>query len=840
MENNPELQLAWQFIQNTGTHLFLTGKAGTGKTTFLKRLKELTPKRMVVVAPTGIAAINAGGVTIHSFFQLPFAPYVPESTFVTSAQSHFRFGKEKINIIRSMDLLVIDEISMVRADLLDAIDAVLRRYRDHHTPFGGVQLLMIGDLQQLAPIVKEDDWQLLQSYYDTSFFFGSRALKQAEYVTIELKQVYRQSDSTFVKLLNKIRDNEADDAVFQELNKRYIPRFQPKEEDGYIRLTTHNYQAQHYNDSRLISLPGQTYSFRAAIEGVFPEAAFPAEEELTLKQGAQIMFIKNDLSADHRYYNGKIGRVTKVSKEGIRVIPNGETQDFLLEKEEWSNSKYTLNPETKEITEVVEGTFRQYPVRLAWAITIHKSQGLTFERAIIDANASFAHGQVYVALSRCKSLEGLILGSPLSRETIISDSTIDEFTRKAEIEAPDSDRLKTLQRSYFYDLLSEQFDFRVLEQHFSRVLRLLDEHFYRLYPKLLERYKTASELYKTKIIKVADTFKTQYTGLIAASEQYAANKQLQQRISSGAHYFQKQLLEILEPLLADSRIQTDNKELKKKYTEALDAFKEALLIKKGTLAFSEKNGFSVSTFLKNKAVLTLNVEQAEATNGKAERKSRSVSASDKIEIPSDILHPELYKQLVAWRNAEASKAGLPVYTIIQQKAILGIVNVLPGDMASLIRIPYFGKKGAEKYGEVLLEMVNRFVEENGIERPDIMSFSASEQPKEPKPDTKEPKRDTKEPKPDTKEITYQLFMQGKSIEEIAKERELVTGTIAGHLGYYVHERKIKIEQLVSQEKLKKIMNYLQTHPNDKGITVIKAALGDTVSYAEIRLVLSSL
>lgn len=841
MEENHEIELAWQVIENTGTHLFLTGKAGTGKTTFLRRLKELTPKRMVVVAPTGIAAINAGGVTIHSFFQLNFAPYIPESTFNSAQQGFHKFGKEKINIIRSMDLLVIDEISMVRADQLDAIDAVLRRHRDRSKPFGGVQLLMIGDLQQLAPVVKEEDWSLLSSYYDTAFFFGSHSLKETEYITIELKKVYRQSDTEFVGLLNKIREKEADDAVLEELNKRYLPGFRPREEEGYIRLTTHNYQAQQYNDRQLLSLSGRAFSFQAKVEGTFPESAYPADEMLTVKEGAQIMFIKNDSSGEHRYYNGMIGLVTAVSKDGIRVKGNGESQDFLLETEEWTNIKYSLNPQTKEITEEVEGTFRQYPIRLAWAITIHKSQGLTFERAIIDANASFAHGQVYVALSRCKSLQGLVLSSPLRRESIISDDTIDEFTRNAGEMTPDKHKLALLRQHYFYELLCEQFDFHPIEQHFLRLLRLLDEHLYRLYPKLLERYKTTADLYKTQIMKVADTFKLQYSALLMGAEDYTANPKLNERVMAGAHYFRQHLEDLLTPLITSTKVETDNKELKKKFSEAADAMKTALHVKLGTLCYTEKEGFSVSAFLKQKAVLTLSVSGGEAasSSGRSERKSRT---AEKIEVPTDILHPELYKQLIAWRNSEAAKAGLPVYTIIQQKAILGIVNLLPNDAASLIRIPYFGKRGAEKYGDALLEMVNRYVEEHGIERPQMPTATLTvnngiKTSKEPKP-LKEAKS-VKEPKPDTKEVTYRLFRQGKSIEEIAKERELVSGTIAGHLEHYVRSGEVKIEQLVAREKITKIIRYVQAHGSDKGLTVIKAALGDDVSYADIRLVLAA-
>lgn len=841
MEENHELELAWQVIENTGTHLFLTGKAGTGKTTFLRRLKELTPKRMVVVAPTGIAAINAGGVTIHSFFQLNFAPYIPESTFNSAQQSFHKFGKEKINIIRSMDLLVIDEISMVRADQLDAVDSVLRRYRDRSKPFGGVQLLMIGDLQQLAPVVKEEDWNLLTSYYDTAFFFGSHSLKETEYITIELKKVYRQSDTAFVGLLNKIREKEADESVLEELNKRYFPEFRPREEEGYIRLTTHNYQAQQYNDRQLLSLSGRAFSFQARVEGTFPESAYPADEMLTVKEGAQIMFIKNDSSGEHRYYNGMIGLVTAVGKDGIRVKGNGESQDFLLETEEWTNSKYSLNPQTKEITEEVEGTFRQYPIRLAWAITIHKSQGLTFERAIIDANASFAHGQVYVALSRCKSLQGLVLSSPLRRESIISDDTIDEFTRNAGELTPDKHKLALLRQHYFYELLCEQFDFHPLEQHFARVLRLLDEHLYRLYPKLLERYKETIDLYKAQIMKVADTFKLQYSTLLMEVEDYDANPKLNERIVAGAHYFRKHLEDLLNPLMVSTKVETDNKELKKKFSEALDTLKTTLHVKLGTLYYTEKEGFTVSAFLKHKAVLTLSVSGGESTSssGRSERKPRT---AEKIEVPTDILHPELYKQLIAWRNSEASKANLPVYTVIQQKAILGIVNLLPCDTASLVRIPYFGKRGAEKYGDVLLEMVSRYVKEQGIERPPMPAITLTlkketKEPKEPKP-LKETKP-VKEPKLDTKEITYRLFRQGKNIEEIAKERELVSGTIAGHLEHYVRLGAVKIEQLVPKEKIMKITRYVQANGSDKGLTAIKAALGDEVSYADIRLVLAT-
>ena len=729
MENNPELQLAWQFIENTGTHLFLTGKAGTGKTTFLRRLKEHTPKRMVILAPTGIAAINAGGVTIHSFFQLSFAPFVPETTF-NSSQTHYRYSKEKRNIIRSMDLLVIDEISMVRADLLDAVDATLRRYRDREKPFGGVQLLMIGDLQQLAPVVKDNEWEFLRKYYETPYFFASHALKETAYMTIELKKVYRQSDTFFLSLLNKIRENKADDEVLNELNRRYQPGFQPQKEEGYIRLTTHNNQAQRVNDCELASLPGKAYHFSAEIEGDFPEYSYPADKLLTIKEGAQIMFLKNDPSSEKRYYNGMIGEVVTVNDAGIIVRGKGNKSEFQLLPEEWGNYKYVLNEETKEITEVIEGTFRQYPIRLAWAITIHKSQGLTFERAIIDASASFAHGQTYVALSRCKTLEGLVLSAPLSARAVISDSAVDTFTEDARRNEPDETRYRRLQQSYFLELLSGLFDFLPLELALKRFVRLLDEHLYKLYPKLLVEYKSETERFHEKVTKVAQKFSLQYTRLVDGAADYATDKSLQERIHLGAEYFKEQLTP-LDAIRSSTIVESDNKELKKQLKAVSEELDDLLLLKVDLLEFVIDKGFHVGEYLKQKSVLS--IDDAASGKDKGEKRGGNFSGRRKrkdetedggsssarkraatVEVLSDILHPELYKRLVAWRNAEASRLGLPVYTVIQQKAILGITNLLPEDKTTLLRIPYFGKKGVEKYGDELLEMVRMYKKESGI------------------------------------------------------------------------------------------------------------------------------
>lgn len=705
MEQNPELTLAWQFVEGTGTHLFLTGKAGTGKTTFLRRLKSESPKRMVVLAPTGIAAINAGGVTIHSFFQLPLAPFVPETSFSADGKSayYYRFSREKINIIRSIDLLVIDEISMVRADLLDAVDRVLRRYRAHSEPFGGVQLLMIGDLQQLAPVVKEEEWQLLKSYYDTPYFFSSRALQQTDYCTIELKTVYRQQDAAFLDLLNSIRENRCDDRVLALLNSRYRPGFHPAREEGYIRLVTHNYQAQRINESELQQLPGRSYTYHAQIEGKFPEYAYPTEPVLELKQGAQVMFIKNDSSGNHRYYNGLLGEVVEISSRGVVVRPQGGGEPFPLQEETWTNARYVLDETTKEIKEDVEGTFRQFPVKTAWAITIHKSQGLTFEHAIIDASASFAHGQAYVALSRCKTLEGLVLSAPLPAKAVISDVQVDDFTAEARRHEPDGQQFASLQRTYFLELLSGLFGFQHLEQALRHYVRLVDEYLYRLYPKQLAAYKDETKRFHEQVVEVAQKFSMQYVRLVETSTDYAADAHLQARIHQASGYF-RECLKPLEQLVGND-MSSDNKEVQKKLRKAMDDLSEQLDLKAGLLAYVHQCGFQVGSYLKQKAVLSISDEDAKGRGAaKRERKKKA----DTVEVPSDILHPELYRQLVAWRREEAARLGLPAYTVFQQKAILGISNLLPEDKAALARIPYVGKKGLEKYGDVLLALVSEY------------------------------------------------------------------------------------------------------------------------------------
>lgn len=719
-KQNPEIELAWQFVEHTGTHLFLTGKAGTGKTTFLRKLKAECPKRMIVLAPTGIAAINAGGVTIHSFFQLPFAPYIPETSFSTTGKAtyRYRFSREKIDIIRSTDLIVIDEISMVRCDLLDAIDNVLRRYRDRSKPFGGVQILMIGDLQQLAPVVKEEEWLLLKPYYDTPYFFSSLALKQTDFCTIELKTVYRQTDTLFLDLLNHIRENTCDSATLERINQRYIPSFNPPPKDGYIRLVTHNAQAQRINDRELEALPGRSFAFKAQIEGKFPDYAYPTDLLLELKQGAQVMFAKNDSSGQHRYFNGMIGEVTRINSQTIEVRPKQGGEPFIVQQEEWTNARYILDETSKEIKEEIEGVFRQYPLKLAWAITIHKSQGLTFEHAIIDASNSFAHGQAYVALSRCRTLEGLVLSMPIPAKALINDSLVNDFTTHARESMPDKQRLSLLQQAYFLQLLDSLFDFEPIFQALARYVRLIDEFLYRLYPKLLEAFKAEQVRLKEYICNVSRKFTPQYTHLVQTTADYESNPLLQQRLHAAAAYFLAQL-KPLEQLLQTKTPATDNKNLRHKMDDALHELSVRLHLKNGLMEHVYSCGFFITPFLKQKALLSIDKVVLNTTQDKRKKVSSKSEETRRtpiqIEVSEDIQHPALYKQLTVWRNAEAARLKIPVYMVIQQKAMIGICNALPTDKSALIAIPYFGKKGFERYGQTLLEMIHTYLGQEGQE-----------------------------------------------------------------------------------------------------------------------------
>ena len=598
MEKNQELRNAWDFVEHTGISIFLTGKAGTGKTTFLRALKEHSNKRNVIVAPTGVAAMNAGGMTIHSFFQLPLSPFVPNANI----KNRFDYSKEKRKIMRTLDLLIIDEISMVRADVLDAIDSVLRRFREPNKPFGGVQLLMIGDLQQLTPVVTPTEEELLQRYYDTPYFFGSKALRSINYVTIELTHVYRQQDETFITLLNNIREGNVSENDLQRLNQRYDPSFQPKQGSDYIRLTTHNRMAESYNEDQLRNLPTKAYTFSAQTEGNFPEYNYPTDFNLTLKVGAQVMFIRNDNIG--RYYNGRIGHVTYVDNEKISVLCPGDEEPFDVEAETWENTKYTLNEKTKQIEAEVQGTFKQYPLRLAWAITIHKSQGLTFEHAIIDAQASFASGQVYVALSRCKSLEGLVLASPIGNAAIINDSRVSDYISHQTEEAQKSiSVLPTLKEEYYRQLLIEMFNFNDLKVYEVALFRVLTEFFFK-YTKINALHKMALSDLENRVIGVA--MKWEKTIKSMTTEQLQ-REDFKERIKKGALYFHSELTEIFSKTIPLTKeVETNNKVGAKRFDSTYTELKQTYDTKQDLLESMMEEDFTITNYLTRKQEAILN------------------------------------------------------------------------------------------------------------------------------------------------------------------------------------------------------------------------------------------
>ena len=595
MEQNQELRTAWDFVEHTGRSIFLTGKAGTGKTTFLKTVVERSSKRCIVVAPTGVAAINAGGMTIHSFFQLPFSPFVPNAQI----KSKFDFGKEKRKIISSLDLLIIDEISMVRSDLLDAVDSVLRRFRDRYKPFGGVQLLMIGDLQQLTPVMTPEDERMLSPYYDTPYFFGSKALAQTDYVTIQLEKVYRQQDNIFLTLLNHIREGKPSAEDIQLLNGRYQPAFIPRPEEGYIRLTTHNQMANHYNESELQKLPGHSYTYRAKIDGTFPEYSYPTAETLTLKEGAQVMFVKNDPSGNHLYYNGRIGHVTYADDNRLEVFCPGDAEAIEVEPLEWENSRYTLNPETREIESEVLGKFSQLPLRLAWAITIHKSQGLTFERAIIDASLSFAPGQVYVALSRCKTLEGMVLASQITPQAIISDERVESYISHQEEAARQSiEQLPTLKDEYYRYLLMELFDLKDILYREEYMGRIIIEFFYHAYTDIAELHKRALEDYKKQVIAVADKWMAMIRQMTIEE---LHDVDFLERVRRSAAYFEQTLDSVLsKPLALVADVKSQNKQAMKRLTENYVDLRQAWLSRRYLLQQMSEHTFTIADYLRQK------------------------------------------------------------------------------------------------------------------------------------------------------------------------------------------------------------------------------------------------
>lgn len=558
MERNEIFNLAADYIMFTNENIFLTGKAGTGKTTFLRYIREHSGKQSAIVAPTGVAAINAGGTTIHSFFQLPFGTFVPgpitgkfgpdelaqlRTNPIDKHQlmERSRLTKEKRTVIQQVELLVIDEISMVRCDTLDAIDAVMRSVRKRFSePFGGAQLLLIGDIHQLPPVVPQEEWAVLEAFYESPYFFSCKALSDDPPVYVELEKIYRQNDRVFIDVLNKVRSQKLDAAALEILQSRYDPVFAPAENDNYITLTTHNSKAQTINQDGLGRLLSPETKYPARIEGDFNDKALPADELLVLKKGAQVMFIKNDKEKVRRYFNGKIGIVESMDEDTVQVRCHGEPDNIPVQRETWENIRYDFNQTTQKIEEETIGTFSQFPLRLAWAITVHKSQGLTFEKAIVDAGAAFAPGQVYVALSRCVSLEGLVLKSKIGPESVFSDPRILAFDKTKSTVAHLNNNLSLAKTLFEENTIVQLFGFGTVADTAAELLGLVQAHQKSFSQGALD-WTIALDGQVRSLVGIADKFQIQLKGLFASN----AWEQVKERLSKAVAYFTTSLQALL-------------------------------------------------------------------------------------------------------------------------------------------------------------------------------------------------------------------------------------------------------------------------------------------------------
>jgi hypothetical protein len=805
MTKNTPLQIASEFVHHTNKNIFLTGKAGTGKTTFLHGLKNTLHKRMAIVAPTGVAAINAGGVTIHSFFQLPFGPHVPGT--ISSAASVHKFTRERINLIKSLDLLVIDEISMVRADVLDAIDEVLRKYKYRNEAFGGVQLLMIGDLHQLSPVIKDDEWNMLKDYYDTVYFFGSRALQSTNPVRIELTHIYRQSDSQFIDLLNSVRENRISPESLEILNRRYVPGFQPADDDGYITLTTHNANAQQINAVRINNIPTKSRTFKAALQGNFPEYSYPTELSLDLKVGAQVMFVKNDGSRDKLFYNGKIGQITQMTADTIFVKCKDDYAEIAVEPAEWKHVKYVLNPTTKEIDEEILGSFTQFPLKLAWAITIHKSQGLTFEKAIIDANAAFAHGQVYVALSRCKSLEGIVLSSKIALSSVKTDGTVAAYTRDANSNPPDTSQLTEAKISFQRSLLFDLFDFSEIKNRFYQLNKIVRENAGIINPAVQDMLTSIQTNAEPNIYSVADKFRNQLSRI--TTPDLIESEETSERIKKGCEYFVEKIDSSLYAEIQSLTIETDNAAIKKSGTQALENLQKAIIIKRECMRACQPK-FDTTAYLRARANADIDFKP----KNEAAAKTRTTA------VPKNIAHAKLYAALKSWRSGVASEHDVLDFMVMPMKTMLELTQSLPTTLTQLALVKGIGKAKVKQYGKEILEIITDYCNENLVTKPETDELPIKQ-------------------KINTKQISLDLFNSGKTVNEIAEERGLTTGTIESHLISFIESDALDIYTLFPKEKIEQIIAFF-TENNAATVSDAKIALPDNISFGEIRASLTHL
>jgi hypothetical protein len=820
---NELFELATKLVNESSRNIFLTGKAGTGKTTFLKFIRETCLKQMAVVAPTGVAAINAGGVTIHSFFQLPLSPFLPSGNLGNGASvdkhellGHLKYNSEKLKVLRQVELLVIDEISMVRCDTLDAIDVILRHVRKRpHDLFGGVQILFIGDMMQLPPVIKDQEWNLLSQYYEGPYFFNSHAICAEMPVHIEFSKIYRQSEQKFISLLNQVRNNDLDEEGLEVLESRYDPNFKREDGDGYIILTTHNEKARQINQRELGSILRPASKYIAKIENEFYEKAFPADQELELKVGAQVMFIRNDSSEKgKRYFNGKIGTVTRLEQEKIFVDCNDSEKEIEVTPETWENIRYTVNPQTRALEQSLLGSFTQFPLRLAWAITIHKSQGLTFDKAIIDAGAAFAPGQVYVALSRCTNLDGLVLQTRINAASLASDRKLVEFSALQSNASQLENEFAFAKKLYLGKLLNEIFDLHPALLLVNEMGVDLKAHSKSCNEASFPWYESFKE--KTNALRqVALKFATQLDAYILKEDEEGLAI-FRERIQAAKGYFLQEfsvLLKLVEltPIVTDSFVHA------RKLNEELRELFALIYVRKRVLEKADL--FNTESI------------QREKRNAKTGNFRVNVYAPNAEVIAEEFDHPELYSQLKNVRDAICREQDLPVYLVAGSNTLKEMTKYLPHTAKDLKKINGFGDIKVAKYGSHFLEPIIAYSEARGLK-------SRLSDEEIPKPGKKKVQRITGTSKPDTRQESLLLFQNGRSVAEIAGERKLAITTIENHLAGFVKTGELSLERLVSQEKIALISGAIN-ELNTGALTPIKQRLGEAASYAEIRFVVAS-
>jgi len=746
---------------------------------------------------------------------MPFGPIIPDSNDVNGARIQRKFTKKKIDIIRSLDLLIIDEISMVRSDLLDGIDQVLRKYKNRNKVFGGCQVLMIGDLQQLSPVVKPQEWNMLSSFYKTPFFFSSQSFLNANPINIELKHIYRQDNQEFIEILNEIRHDKLSPKSEELLNKRFQPDFSPSIDEGYITLTTHNYRADTINNKELAKIKGKSESYRASVTGKFSEHSYPTEEKLKLKIGSQVMFIKNDSDPAKRYFNGKIGKIVDLDSKRVTVRCTGDEEDIITNVETWENVNYTINKETKKITENLIGSFTQIPLRLAWAITIHKSQGLTFEKAIIDAEASFAHGQTYVALSRCKTLEGMILKTKITSSSIINDHRVASFNKNMEENEPDISILGESEKTYFLNLVDELFNYQSFMYPVNRVIDVYYKNKSSIEGNVLEPITKIKEKGIENILGVSLSFKKQLAILSSTVSNPEEDEKIKERITKGIAYFLAHTIENIRKPIDELTFSTDNKSIKKDFETYLGQIEEVLKMKLFCLN-GLKDEFSILKYLEVRAKAILQKTPISSSTKKVKKEYTQSSE-----------HQELFEMLRELRKVLADQDDLEVYQIFTQKSLFEMCATFPITQKELKAVNGMGKVRVEKYGEEIIEVIKEYCAQNEINPNDFQ------------PELLEVKKNKtgKKPVGSSKKESLELFKSGKTIEEISKERGLVSGTIFTHLSSFVPTGELTAEDIIGEEKVKEISESIK-ETKFENIADLMRKTNNKYTFNELRLIMS--